>query len=48
VTQEISNVPIHGHRYSVKTGPGWASLEDGGRTVFTAKGGLVNRRLGRS
>ena len=42
---EIANVPIHGHRYTVKTGPGWASLLDGGRTVFTARGGIANHRI---
>ena len=42
---EIENVPIHGHRYTVKTGPGWASLTDGPRTVFSARGGLANHRL---
>jgi glycogen debranching enzyme len=42
---EIANVPIHGRRYVVKTGPGWASLLDGDRILFTAAGKTVNRRI---
>lgn len=44
-TIDISNVPIHGRRYTVRTEPGAAILMEGGRTVMEAKGKVVNRRL---
>jgi glycogen debranching enzyme len=41
----IENVPIHGRRYTVETGPGWARLKSGNRTLFEAKGDVANKRL---
>ena len=41
----IDNVPIHGHRYSVETGTGYARLIDHGSLVFEARSRRLTRRI---
>ena len=44
-TLTMHNVPIHGRRYTVETGPGWARLSLGSQVVFEAKGERVTKRI---
>ena len=44
-TLVLKNVPIHGRRYTVEAGPGWARLSDGNSDVLEARGERVSRRL---
>lgn len=41
----LRNVPIHGRRYTIETGPGWARLLLGSRTVLEAKGERITERI---
>jgi glycogen debranching enzyme len=44
-SRTLRNVPIHGKRYTVETGPGWARLYLDDRLVLEAEGRVVSQHL---